>query len=281
MSKIIMGWISQIKSNEIVIIITIINLILLTTEDIMIIMIIIETMSIITIYIIIGNQTEKSLTNVIIYIIPSIIGTILIMQSTENEIIGIIGFIIKIGLIPFQEWVLIIIQEISQIGIYIINYIPKMIIIYKLTEYRSIQIEEYINEIIIINLLIGIILTIKKNSIRQIYQISSIINIYWMIMIKYWEYLIIYNIISLIFIYYIKETKYNIIMIILLIGLPPMIIFKYKLYILTEVINKVYNEIIIIMTLLVGIIMMIMIEKETKNQIEREVKYKYINQILW
>jgi len=69
----------------------------------MIIMIIIETMSIITIYIIIGNQTEKSLTNVIIYIIPSIIGTILIMQSTENEIIGIIGFIIKIGLIPFQE----------------------------------------------------------------------------------------------------------------------------------------------------------------------------------
>ena len=221
---------------------------------------------------------ESTIKYFLIQAFASILLLILLINKSlffikDYNIIIIIPLLIKLRLIPFHLWLPTIIEGLNWFSCLIIltwQKIAPIIIISYL----------YINKTLLILILfisINSILGINQNSLRKILAISSINNSSWILIAilineKLWlNYIIIYSILNLLIINILKKyninfinqlkffnlrffNKINILIIILsILGLPPIIGFLIKwILIKTLIFNKFYLIITILIILTIN-----------------------------
>lgn len=212
------------------------------------------------------------------FIIQRIASTIFLLR-TISILIGVnievmenlikLSIIIKLGLAPFHNWVLIIIEFISYYSIFIILTIIK---IQPITIVFQLNSNKIITLVILIRIIIRSISALNQSSIRKTLGWSSIYNIGIIItstnkLIISLTYLIVYSLIIIILvkqlisikINYLNQIVFNEFSILIKInmwlnilsirGFPPTIGFFIKLIIVQNIINENQNIIIIVIVL--------------------------------
>lgn len=218
-------------------------------------------------------SNESSIKYFIIQAFASILFLIILINKSiffliNNNFILIIPLLIKLRLIPFHLWLPSIIEGLNWLSCFIIftwQKISPIIIISYLNLNKNII---FLISIIIINSLIGI----NQNSIRKILAISSINNSTWILIAilineNLWiNYFFIYSILNFLIINLLNKYKINyinqikffnlnlffklniLILILSIIGLPPILGFLIKWILIKTII---YNKILLILIILI------------------------------
>lgn len=187
------------------------------------------------------------------------------------KILFIIGFSVKLGCVPFHFWVLPLYNKIhNNITIYQ-SIIPKLLYLVLISNIEIKSLKEIILLLSILSLIIGSCLGLKENRIKRILGASSIYNMGLLLLIvNYTDFiyiLFIYflNVLAIFLIFFIYESKnkefyfdkswklnnlyilnkFNpmasflyMLIILSMIGIPPLSGFFYKLNIFVYAINK-------------------------------------------
>lgn len=218
-------------------------------------------------------SNESSIKYFIIQAFASILFLIILINKSiffliNNNFILIIPLLIKLRLIPFHLWLPSLIEGLNWLSCFIIftwQKISPIIIISYLNLNKNII---FLIAIIIINSLIGI----NQNSIRKILAISSINNSTWILIAilinenLFINYFFIYSILNFLIINLLNKYKINyinqikffnlnlffklniIILILSIIGLPPILGFLIKWILIKTII---YNKILLILIILI------------------------------
>lgn len=218
---------------------------------------------------------ESTIKYFLIQAFASIILLILLINKylffiIELNILLIIPLLIKIRIIPFHLWLPSIIEGLNWISCFILITWQKIAPIIIISYLNINKIIIFSISIISLNRIFGI----NQNSIRKILAISSINNSSWILIIILFNeilwinYFLIYSILNLLIIHifnkyqinYINQLKFfnfnfffklNILILILsIIGLPPILGFLIK-WILIKIL--IYNNIIIILIILISL----------------------------
>lgn len=190
----------------------------------------------------------------------------MISLDLKSETILTLSLIMKLGIVPFHNWVLSIIEGISYINIIFIFTIIKLspINIISFTEIN-------IQMLVIWGLIVGSIAPLNQNSVKKIITYSSIYNLSIMLSsIKRWPiwltFIIIYTLTTTVVTLIFKKINFNFInqitrlnkrfrikiemflAMISIAGIPPTLIFMMKLIILERLI--IAGEYLIILTVI-------------------------------
>lgn len=220
-----------------------------------ILVIVLEVLTIILIFTI----SDRLNNNTFNYIIISGISTIFYIINFNDDIFIIICMSLKLGLFPFNVWLIEIYKDFNSKLLIIWSILPKIFFLIVFTKYYWL----FNNKVFLIWNIISIIImslfSYKLVKLSELLGISSIINNSYLYLIMDKEVFLIYYIIHILIISYflnINNLWYNniiayfifIIWIVSIIGIPPFIGFKIKYMIL----ELYYNNILVIIGLILS-----------------------------